>query len=298
MATGAPRPEAISVSNADKVIFPDSGLTKSDLVGYYRRIAPVMLRYLRDRPVTLRRFPDGIGEEGFFQKNTPDYFPEWIPRIRQETENGVVDYTGIDSAAALTWIADQGTIELHAALSRADRAETPDQIIFDLDPPGSDFPKVQEVASALRDYCEGRDVSCFVKTTGSRGLHVLIPLDASRGGTFDDARDWARRVAERITREREQFATVELRKDKRGVRVYVDIMRNAYGQTAVAPWSLRARPQAPVATPLDWDEALARGMKPDKYTMKTVFRRLAQKSDPWAEMWKNPPSLEEVLKAQ
>ncbi|MFW6027745.1 MAG: non-homologous end-joining DNA ligase [bacterium] len=291
MTSSAPKPEEISASRADKVMFREAGLTKSDLVDYYRRIAPVMLRYLKDRAITLRRFPDGIGEEGFFQKNTPDYFPDWIPRLRQKKEDGYVEYTGIDSAAALAWIADQGTIELHAALSRADRPETPDQIIFDLDPSTNDFSHVQEVASALRELCDAHGVPGFVKTTGSRGLHVLVPLDATGGGTFDEARDWARQAAERIAREHDKLATVEQRKDKRGGRVFVDYLRNAYGQTAIAPWSLRARPEAPVATPLDWEEALAAGMKPDKYTLKNIFKRLAQKDDPWADLWKDAPAL-------
>lgn len=297
MAGAAPKPEEISASRPDKVMFPEAGLTKADLVDYYRRIAPAMLPYLKDRAITLRRFPDGIGEEGFFQKNTPDYFPDWVPRIRQKKEGGTVDYVGIDSAAALAWVADQGTIELHAALSRAGHPGRPDQIIFDLDPPDDDFSKVQEVAAALRDLCEAKEIPVFVKTTGSRGLHVLIPVDDSREGDFDEARGWARNLAERVAEKHDTLATIEQRKDKRGGRVFVDYLRNAYGQTAVAPWSLRARAQAPVATPLDWAEALAADMKPDKYTLGNVFRRLPQKDDPWAGIWKNAPALADLRKA-
>jgi len=266
-------------------------------VTYYRRITPVILPYLRDRAVTLRRFPDGIDEEGFFQKNTPDYFPDWIPRLRQKKEGGSVDYTGIDTEAALAFVADQGTIELHAALARADHPNRPDQLIFDLDPSDDDFGKVQEIASALRDLFSAHDIPCFVKTTGSRGLHLLIPLDDSKEGDFDTGRAWARKVAERIADANGRLATTRQRKNERGERVFVDYLRNAYGQTAVAPYSLRARREAPVATPLDWDEALASDMTPDRYTLKTLFNRLGQKDDPWADMRRHARALDTICAA-
>lgn len=291
-----PKAEDIAASNPDKAIFPEDGLTKADLVDYYRRIAPRMLPHLKDRAITLRRFPDGIGEAGFFQKNTPGHFPDWIPRIRQKKEGGTVDYVGLDSAAALAYVADQGTVELHAALSRKEHADRPDQIIYDLDPSDDDFGKVQEVASLLRNRLERRDIPCFVKSTGSRGLHVVIPLDVSKEGNFDDARAWARKVAEHIAAEHEKLATVEQRKEKRGEKVFLDYLRNAYGQTAIAPYSLRARPGVPVATPLDWKEALAADMTPVKFTIRTIFNRLAQKDDPWADMWKTARSLAGIRK--
>lgn len=276
----------IALSNLDKPFFPEDGITKGDLVDYYRRIAPVALPHWRDRPLSMHRFPDGIGEEGFFQKDMPDHFPGWIDSAELPKEGGSVTYILANEAATLVYIANQGCITPHLALARADAPERPDRMIFDLDPSDDDFGKVQDAAERLRARLEALDLPVFVQTTGSRGLHLVVPLDTS--APFDPVRAAARRVAETVAEEAPDLATVAQRKASRGDRVFLDTLRNAYGQTAVAPYAVRARPGAPVATPLTWEEALSADMTPRRYTIANIFRRMGQTDDPWADIDDHP----------
>lgn len=269
----------IELSNRDKLFFPDAGITKGDLVDYYRRIAEVALPHYRDRPLSMQRFPDGIVAEGFFQKTAPDYFPEWIETAEVAKEDGSVRHVIANSAATLVYLADQGMITPHLSLSRVDDIDSPDRLIFDLDPSDGDFAKVQAAARHVRAALDELSAPAFVQTTGSRGLHVVVPLDRSAG--FDVVREAAQRIAEKMAARLPDALTVAQRKARRGSRVYLDTGRNAYGQTAVAPYGVRARPGAPVATPLDWNEALAADMSPRKYTITNIFRRLGNKEDPW-----------------
>lgn len=270
----------LELSNLDKVLFPKDGYTKGEVIDFYQRIAETALPYYRDRALSMHRFPDGIGAEGFFQKNLPDYFPDWIDRVELPKEGGRITYMIADSPASLAYIANQGCITPHLALSRRDAPEHPDRLIFDLDPPGvGDFALVQQAAAWIREQLEELALPAFVMTTGSRGLHVVVPLD--RSADFDAVRGFARDLAVALVRRHPDHLTVEQRKDKRGDRLFLDLLRNAYGQTAVAPYALRARQGAPVATPLTWEEALAPDRGPQDYTLKNIFRRLAQTEDPW-----------------
>lgn len=270
----------ITVSNADKLLYPDDGLSKADVAGYYARIAPVMLPHVAGRALTLDRRPDGIDTDGFIQKSASDHFPDWLERVRLEKEGGHVDHVVANDAAALVYLADQGTITFHVPLSKAEAPKTPDRLVFDLDPSDDDFAKVQTAAEYCREMLEELGAASFVQVTGSRGLHVVVPLTGD--GDFDTARDLAKRIAEVLAERHPDALTVAQRKADRGARVFVDYLRNAYGQTMVAPYSLRARPGAPAATPLDWDEALASDMRPDRYGLANMFRRLGGKDDPWA----------------
>ncbi len=270
----------IALSNLDKVFFPDDGITKGDLVDHYRQIAGIALPHWRERALTMHRFPDGIGEDGFFQKDIPGHFPDWIARANLPKEGGTVTHILANEAATLVYIANQGCITPHLALARADAPDRPDRLIFDLDPSDDDFGKVQEAAERLRARLEALDLPVFVQTTGSRGLHLVVPLDGS--APFDPVRAAARRLAEAVAEDAPALATVAQRKASRGDRVFLDWLRNAYGQTAVAPYAVRARPGAPVATPLTWKEALSGDMTPRKYTVANIFRRLGQTEDPWA----------------
>ena len=276
----------LAVSNADKVLFPDDGITKADLAEYYRRIAKVALPHYRGRPVTMQRFPDGIAESGFFHKNAPDHFPDWIERVEVPKEGGTVRHVLVTSAATLVYLADQGCITPHLAVARADDPDKPDRLVFDLDPSDDDFAKVQTVARAVKDGLDRLDLKSFVQTTGSRGLHIVLPLD--RSAVFEPLRGFVRKFAQNIADDLPDIATVEQRKAKRGDRVLIDTFRTAYGQTAVAPYAVRARPGAPVATPLRWEEALTSGMGPQKYTIANIFRRLAQMQDPWQDIDRAP----------
>ncbi len=270
------------ITHPEKILFPKDGITKRDLVDYYRRVAPVALPHWRDRPLTMQRFPDGIGKKGFFQKDLPDHFPDWIDRIELPKEGGTVTHVLANRPATLVYLANQGCITAHLAPARADRPDRPDRLILDLDPGDDDFARVQRAAGWLKDLLDGLDAPSFVQTTGSRGLHVVLALDRSAG--FDEARTLARDLAEHLVRAHPDDLTLEQRKEKRGSRVYLDVMRNAYGQTAVAPYAVRARNGAGIATPLDWSEALDPALGPARYTMRNIFRRLGQKSDPWAKI--------------
>lgn len=269
----------IDIPNLDKVLFPDAGITKRDLVDYYRRIAGTMLPHIRNRPLTLHRFPDGIDAKGFYQQNVSDYFPDWIARVRLAKEGGEVEHCMCNDAATLVYLAGQACITPHAWLARAGNPRHPDRMIFDLDPPGGDFTLVRFAAHTIRKVLEDIGLGGFVMTTGSRGLHVMVPLDA--GTDFDAVRDFARRVAWVAAARAPQRLTTEQRKDKRGGRLYLDIMRNAYGQTAVAPYAVRAKPGAPVATPLEWDELGNARLRANSYRINNIFARLARRQDPW-----------------
>jgi bifunctional non-homologous end joining protein LigD len=276
----------IEITHPDKVMFPDAGITKFDLATYYARIAETALPHFRDLPVTMKRYPDGIDGESFFQKNAPDYFPDWIARADVPKEDGTVSHVVVEEAATLVYLAQQGCITPHIGIATVKAPRKPVRLVFDLDPSDGDFGKVQEVARALREELEGRDLPSFVKTTGSRGLHIVLSLDASVD--VDDLRPFARDIAARVADRAPDLATTEQRKDKRGNRVLVDTFRTAYGQTSVAPYAVRARPGAPVATPIRWDEALSSDMTPTRYDIKAVFRRLGQTGDPWEKMHSDP----------
>jgi bifunctional non-homologous end joining protein LigD len=272
----------IEVSRVGKLFFPDDGITKGDVVDYYARIAETALPHMRDRALSMHRFPDGIKGEGFFQKDAPEHFPDWIRRAHLRKEGGTVDYVVADSAATLAYIANQGCITPHLGLSRVDRVDRPDRLILDLDPSDGAFEKVRRAALRLRELLQELDLPAFVQTTGSRGLHVVTPLD--RSSDFDAARDFARRLASVLVDRYPNELTVEQRKNKRGSRVFLDYLRNAYGQTSVAPYALRAKPGAPVATPVDWDEVSDKKLGPQSYDLSNIFRRLGAKEDPWHDI--------------
>ena len=278
----------ITLTHRDKALFPD-GITKGDLITYYRRIARFALPHFRNRALTMERYPDGIGAPGFFQKNIPAGFPDWIAKVELEKEGGTLTQIIANDAATLVYIANLGCITPHLALSSADHPRLPDRLVIDLDPSDADFAKVQEAAHILRHLLIDADINPFVQITGSRGLHIIIPLQPVH--SFDSARAWARSLAERAVARAPALLTLEMRKAQRGDRVFVDLMRNAYGQTAVAPYAVRARKSAPIATPLRWDEALASGLTPHRYTIRNIFRRLARMDDPWAGFLDDPARL-------
>ena len=279
----------IALSNTDKVLFPKAKVTKGDLIEYYRQIAPTMLPHIAGRPLSLERYPDGIDAGGFMQKNASDYFPDWIRRARLAKEDGEVDYVVAEDAATLVYLANQACITLHAGLFRIDRIDHPDMMVLDLDPSDDDFGKVKRAAKDARGLLEEVGLTSFVQTTGSRGLHVWVPLD--RVATFDEVRETASSLAETLAARRPDERTTAQRKANRGDRVFIDVVRNAYGQTVVAPYTVRARPEASVATPLDWEEIDSSPLEPRRYTARNLFRRLAQKPDPWADMRKKAQSL-------
>jgi bifunctional non-homologous end joining protein LigD len=275
---------SIDLSHTDKVFFTDPEITKGDLVGYYRDMADRMLPYLRDRPLVMARYPDGITGQRIFQKNVPPYFPAWVTRTEVKKQDGSLLQVVCDKAATLVYLANQACVEMHAFLSRIGTLDRPDQLVFDLDPPDDQhFGEVRRLALQLRELLEGElGLTAFVKTTGGKGLHVHVPL-AGRDD-FDTARRFARQVSEVLAAREPDLLTTQQRRGSRGDRVYSDIMRNSYAQTVAAPYSVRARPGAPVATPLAWDELEDPDLTPLRFTLRTVGDRLDRlgTSDPWA----------------
>jgi bifunctional non-homologous end joining protein LigD len=257
------------------------------VVAYYRKVAPRLLPFLKDRPVTLERLPDGLGagRPHFWQKNTPAVYPDWIPRVELETEHGKpVRYALVNDLPALLYLANQGTLTFHPWLSRVGDLDRPDFVLFDLDPGAAAFADVIAVARELRKelVAEGRDPA--VKTSGKTGLHVLVPW--REPGEYDEARKWALEVAERVTAALPERATTEIRKAKRSGRVYIDVLQNARGHHAVPPYVLRAVPGATVSAPLAWAEVRA-DLDPKRFTLRTLPLRLArQKRDPMAPLLK------------
>ena len=275
----------VPVTRLDKLFFPDDGITKGDLIQYYRGVAGAMIPYLRDRPLVMERYPDGISGHGVVQKNVPGYFPEWVSRAEVPKQHGgTLCQVVCDKPATLVYLANQGCIELHVFLSALGALDEPDQLVFDLDPPdAAHFGEARRTALDLRELLEGElGLTAYVKTTGGKGLHVHVPLRP--GDDFDSVRAFAREIAGLLVTRSPERLTTEQRKENRGERLYLDLMRNGYAQMAVAPYSVRARPGAPVATPLDWAE-LDGDLSPSQFTIAMMGDRLARQSrDPWAGM--------------
>lgn len=277
----------IEVSSPDKVLLP-GGITKADLADYHLRIGPFMLPHVVGRPLTVQRFPDGLGAGGFFQKDTPDHYPDWIGRVTLPKDGGEVRHMVVGNVATLVYLANLAAITLHVGLQRAEHLDRPDRMVLDLDPPRGESPHaVRAAVRATRDMLDELGLACRLMATGSKGYHVVVPLLPEL--SFDEVKPVARRIAERLAERHPDRLTVEQRIAKRDGRVFVDYLRNAISQTAVAPYSVRARPGGPIAAPLGWHE-LGR-MDPDGVSLRNVFRRLGQVDDPWATDGIPPQSL-------
>jgi bifunctional non-homologous end joining protein LigD len=279
----------VEITHPDRVLFPADGITKGDLVAYYTDIAGAMVPHLRGRPLTLWRYPRGIDQNGFVQQDFADSLPDWMGRVRVAKEDGTVVHPTADRRDALRWLANQNCVIVHAWLSKRDRLRTPDRIVFDLDPTVDDFAVVKATARTVADVLGDIGLVSYVQTTGSRGLHVVSPINGNTD--FDAVRQFARDVADVVAADDPAHRTVEARKAKRGDRLYLDVMRNAYGQTAVAPYAVRARRGAPVATPLEWDELARRGLRADSFTIRDVPDRVAERGDPWSDISRRGRSL-------
>ncbi|MGP3966213.1 non-homologous end-joining DNA ligase [Streptomyces sp. 6N223] len=247
-------------------------------MAYYREIARPILPHLRGRPVSMERCPDGLDGQSFFQKEVSGHFPEWIRREEVPKQDGSVTMAVCDDAATLAYLANQACVTPHPWLSRADRPDHPDRLVFDLDPPGDDFETVRFAARALGGLLDELGLRPAVMTTGSRGLRLLLPLH--RRDDFDTVRAFARETAELLAARHPERLTTETRKDKRRGRLYLDTQRNAYAQTSVAPYAVRARPHAPVATPLAWEELDDPDLGPRRWTLRTLPGRLHAVGDP------------------
>lgn len=285
---------SVEITHVDKILFPESTITKGDIIDYYAHIAHLMIPFTKDRPLTMQRYPHGITEEGFYQKNIGDYFPDWIKRAAvKNKDEGMTTYVVANDIATLVYLANQLCITPHLWLSKIDALDYPDRMIFDLDPADDDFRLVAWTANLLKNVLEELGLHPFVMTTGSRGVHIIVPL--KKKDPFDVIRDFAHDIARLLEDQYPEKLTTNPRKDKRGGKLLIDYLRNSYGATAVAPFAIRAREHAPVATPVFWEELADGTLKSTSYTIKNIFNRIEEKKDPWAAFNKSAMSLTKAI---
>jgi bifunctional non-homologous end joining protein LigD len=279
----------IRITHPERVLFPEDGYTKADLAGYHHTVAAALVPHLAGRPLMLQRFPEGIDAGGFYQKEAGRGVPDWLRTVEVAKEGGTVNHPVIDDEAGLLALTNLSTVSFHRWPSRADRVGRPDLLVVDLDPSGDQFDEVRRAAHWVREVFERLDLVPFVQTTGSRGIHVVAPLDRSAdtatvAGFADD-------LARLLASLHPEQLTVATRKAKRGDRLYVDTARNAYAQTVITPYSVRPRRGAPVAAPITWEELDDPGLRPDGWTIATMPGRLSRVGDRWAGMSRRGRSL-------
>jgi bifunctional non-homologous end joining protein LigD len=267
------------------VVFPDAGITKSEVIAYYRAVADVMVPELEGRPLSIERFTRPIDQGGFFQKHWQKHYPDWLDSAELGAKT-LVRYPVVDSVAGLIYLANQGGVAFHVWPSRKHAPEHPDLIVFDLDPPEGGFAMVREVALLLRDVLEELSLTAFVKTTGSKGLHVVAPLDGQ--AAFDQVHALCGDLAKLLCARHPQLVTTEFYKKDRKGRLFFDTLRNALGATFVAPYSLRGKPGAPVSAPVEWSEVEDDALTPDGFTLRDVPARLDAINDPWGDLRAHP----------
>jgi bifunctional non-homologous end joining protein LigD len=275
------RARDVQISRPDKVLIPPD-ITKRQLANYYERVSAPMLAQIAGRPLNLERYPDGVDGQRIMQQRAGRYFPDWIPRVAVPAEKGEVEHAVARDASALVYLAGQAAITLHPWLSRFDRLDRPDRLVIDLDPSQEDADEVRRAALLFGALFSELELRPWVMSTGSRGYHVVVPLQRRVG--FDAVRDFARRLAELAVRREPRLFTIEQRKAKREGRILIDILRNAYAHTSVAPYSVRARSDAPVATPLHWEELDDQRTHPRRWTLRSVPRRIDRDGDPWQNL--------------
>ena len=277
------------ITHPDKVMFPEDGITKGDLAAYYEAMAPVILPHLRGRPLTMERYPQGIGAKGFWQKDVSKGFPEWLQRVDVPKKDGVVHHPVITDLRSLMWVTNQNTITHHVWGSRVPDLRYPDLCVFDLDPSKDDVKSVRAAAVGLRDVLEKLGLPSWIKTTGGKGFHIVVPVDgktpigtvvrfANAVGTF-----FVSLAPDQLTQE---FSKV----DRRG-RIYMDTGRNGYSATFAAAYTVRARQGAPVSAPCTWEEVERGEVSPRSFTIRNMAQRIANVGDLWSDLLKTKRSL-------
>ncbi len=293
------RGKELRLSNLDKPFWQQEGITKGDLIAYYRDVAEVLVPHLRGRPFTMKRYPDGWQGKSFFQKNAPSHMPDWIerapfPASTREGERKIIEYAVVNDELALLWMANMGCIDLHTWASRVDRPDRPDWVMFDLDPSeGSGFEEVVEVAQLVKQTLDLLELESYPKTSGSRGIHILVPIARRHG--FDEVREFAGIVAGALARAHPGLVTTEWARQKRR-GVLVDANQNGPGKTNASVYSVRPRAGASVSTPLRWDEVVP-GLDSTGFTMEAVLDRVARDGDLYAGALGGKQSLKSALKA-
>ena len=277
------------ITHPEKVMFPDCGITKGELADYYALVAPVMVPHLAGRPVTLERFHKGIGDKGFFQKNVAKGAPEWLERVAVPKMDGTVNYAIVRDARGLMWLANQNCITPHVWTSRVPELFHPDLCVFDLDPLVDDASVLRAAMLLLRDLLAELGLTSWVKTSGSKGFHVVVPLDGK--ADCGHVARFAHAVARALVRRDPAHLTLEFYKADRGGRILVDTGRNEFGATYAATYAVRPKPNAPVSAPCTWDEVASGEVGPQSHTLRTMRPRLEAHGDIWAPLFQSPHSL-------
>jgi bifunctional non-homologous end joining protein LigD len=283
--SGSDRPKPV-ITHPEKVLFPDDGITKGELARYYEMVAPLMVPHIRSRPVTMERYPSGIGKKGFFHKDVTRGFPEWLERVEVPKKGGTVHHPIVCDTRSLLWIVNQNCITPHVWTSRAPDLYRPDICVFDLDPADEDLNVLRAAALALRDLLAELGLTSWVKTSGSKGFHIVVPLD----GKTDMGRvaGFAHRVGRMLVERDPDHLTQEFSKVDRGGRILVDTGRNGYSATFAAAYAVRAKPGAPVSAPCTWEEVERGEVGPRSFTLRTMAARIAEVGDVWSEMRGQP----------
>ena len=283
----------VTITHPDKVLFPEDGITKGELAAYYEAIAPLMLPHLGGRPLTMERYPAGIGEKGFWQKDVSKGFPAWLTRVEVPKKDGVVHHPVVTDLRSLLWVTNQNTITHHVWASRAADLNAPDVCVFDLDPSVDDPAAVRAAALDLRDLLTELSLPSWIKTTGSKGFHIVVPLDGRT--TMGQAVRFAHAVGTLLVKRAPERLTQEFAKVDRQGRIYVDTGRNGYSATFAAAYTVRARPGAPVSAPCTWDEIERGTVAPGTVTVRNMADRVAAVGDVWAGLSEQGQSLLEPL---
>jgi bifunctional non-homologous end joining protein LigD len=281
------------ITHPDKILFPEDGITKGDLAAYYETMAPVILPHLRGRPVTMERYPAGIGEKGFWQKDVSRGFPSWLQRVEVPKKDGVVHHPIVTDARSLLWITNQNTVTQHVWAARVPDLHHPDLCVFDLDPSRDDAAALREAILALRDLLQELTLPSWVKTTGSKGFHIVVPLDETT--PIDVVARFAQTVGTLFVNRAPDRLTQEFSKADRSGRIYVDTGRNGYSATFAAAYTVRARRGAPVSAPCTWEEIERGDVHPGTFTLRNMPERIRKAGDVWGGMRRRARSLKRPL---
>ena len=281
---------SLVITHPEKVLFPEDGITKGELASYYEAVAPLMVPHILARPITMERYPAGIGKKGFFHKDVSKGFPEWLERVEVPKKEGTVHHPIVRDARSLLWIVNQNCITPHVWTSRVPDLYHPDVCVFDLDPSRDDEPDIlRSAALALRDLLNELGLPSWVKTTGSKGFHIVVPLDAKTG--MGDVAGFAHRVGSLMVTLDPRHLTQEFSKADRGGRILVDTGRNGYSATFAAAYAVRAKQGAPVSAPCTWDELESGKVGPRTFTVRNMADRVTEVGDVWSDMRKRRRSL-------
>jgi bifunctional non-homologous end joining protein LigD len=282
----------IQITHPEKILFPDDGITKGELAAYYEAIAPAMLPHIRGRPITMQRYHRGIGAPGFFQKDVSKGFPAWLKRVEVPKKGGTVHHPIANDTRSLVWLANQNCITPHVWTSRVPKLHQPDICVFDLDPSADEPDVLRSAVTSLRALLDELGLAAWLKTSGSKGFHVVVPLDGK--SDMGEVAQFAHRVGTLLAARDPDHLTQEFSKADRGGRIFVDTGRNGYSATFAAAYAVRAKPGAPVSAPCTWEE-LEAGAGPQTFTLRAMAARIARFGDVWSDMRARKQSLKRPI---